>query len=166
MDFTTFQASAADADTIGEIHASSWLAAYGPFFAPEFFAQAVRHRRTKWPAVLAERKGAVLLGALGGRPLAFAFIGESPTRPGSAEIHSCFAHPDGWGTGVTAFLMAAAIDRLREDGYRHVHLWTLRDTAQSRRFYAKCGFAESGETRGWDFGDGNLLPQVEYGRGL
>jgi RimJ/RimL family protein N-acetyltransferase len=43
-----------------------------------------------------------------------------------------------------------------------VHLWTLRDTPQSRRFYTKCGFTETGATTTRDFGDGNPLAQVEY----
>jgi hypothetical protein len=45
-----------------------------------------------------------------------------------------------------------------------VNLWTLRDTPQSRRFYLKTGFADTGATRQRDFGNGRL-PQVEYERG-
>jgi hypothetical protein len=53
---------------------------------------------------------------------------------------------------------------LSEDGYAHVHLWTSRDTPQSRRFYLKSGFTESGAVGTHDFGDGNPLEQVEYER--
>lgn len=60
--------------------------------------------------------------------------------------------------------MTATLQRLRSDGYDRVHLWTLRDTPQSRRFYIKCGFTETGATQDRDFGDGNPLPQVEYER--
>jgi hypothetical protein len=45
-----------------------------------------------------------------------------------------------------------------------VHLRTLRDTPQSRRFYTKCGFTESGNESTFDYGDGNPLPMVEYVR--
>jgi hypothetical protein len=60
--------------------------------------------------------------------------------------------------------MTATLQRLAADGYDGVHLWTLRDTPQSRRFYTKCGFTETGATQDRDFGDGTPLPQVEYER--
>jgi hypothetical protein len=60
--------------------------------------------------------------------------------------------------------MAATLDSA--SGFPAVHLWTLRDTPQSRRFYVKSGFAETGATRDLDFGDGRPLPQVEYERTL
>ncbi|WP_424532430.1 GNAT family N-acetyltransferase [Sphaerisporangium viridialbum] len=162
QDFTVFLASAGDGEALGEIHAESWKVAYAGFFAPEFFAEAVGHRRVKWHDVLAKGEDVVMLAALDGRPLALSFFGSSPARPGSAQIFSFFGHPRGWGTGVAGALMAATLRRLREDGFAQVHLWTLRDTPQSRRFYAKSGFTQSGAARGYDFGDGNLIAQVEY----
>lgn len=147
---------------VGEIHAESWRAAYAPFFAPEFFAEAVRRRRSRWRGVLAEGKGTAMLAASDGRPLAFSYFGSSPTRLESAEIFGFYGHPDGWGTGVANALVTASLHGIREQGFGRVHLWTLRDTPQSRRFYAKSGFVESGAVRGHDFGDGNLIEQVEY----
>ncbi|MGV9777572.1 N-acetyltransferase family protein [Streptosporangium sp. NPDC003464] len=160
--FTVFQASPEDGDAIGEIHAESWKAAYGSFFAPEFFSEALRRRRNRWPGVLAEEEGTAMLAALDGRRLAFSYFGSSPTWPESAEIFGFYGHPDGWGTGVANALMTASLHRIREQGFGRVHLWTLRDTPQSRRFYAKSGFVESGAVRGHDFGDGNPIEQVEY----
>ncbi|NUR93080.1 MAG: GNAT family N-acetyltransferase [Nonomuraea sp.] len=151
---------------MGVIHSESWKAAYAGFFGQEFFDEAVRHRRGRWHGVLAEGAGTVLLAALDGRPLAFSFFGPSPTRPGSVEIFGFYGHPDGWGSGVAATLMTATLRRLAEDGATHVHLWTLRDTPQSRRFYAKSGFTESGVVQDHDYGDGTLIAQVEYERSL
>ncbi|NUW43257.1 GNAT family N-acetyltransferase [Nonomuraea rhodomycinica] len=171
-DFIVFPATPEHADTMGEIHAEAWAVAYRPYFAPAFFERAVAHRRGKWHAVLAvlaeaEAEGAgadtVLLAARpGGRPLAYAYFGASPERPGDVEIFGFYNHPEAWGSGVAGTLMAATLDTLRARGFRRAHLWTLRDTAQSRRFYAKNGFTESGATRGHDFGDGNPIDQVEY----
>ncbi|MEV0614053.1 GNAT family N-acetyltransferase [Nonomuraea sp. NPDC050404] len=160
--FTVSQATPADGDAVGEIHAESWQAAYASFFAPEFFAQAVLNRRTKWRDVLAEGKDTALLAALDGRPLAFSFFGRSSIRPGSAEIFGFYGHPEGWGSGIAQALMTAVLDRIRADGFTHTHLWTLRDTPQSRRFYTRSGFTESGTVRDHDYGDGNPLAQVEY----
>ncbi|MCU1685738.1 MAG: hypothetical protein JWQ81_6477 [Amycolatopsis sp.] len=106
----------------------------------------------------------ILLAALDGRPLALSNSLPSAARPGFAEIYSFYGHPDGWGSGIAATLMTQTLRHLRDDGYTHAHLWTLRDTPQSRRFYLKSGFTESGAVGTHDFGDGNPLNQVEYER--
>jgi RimJ/RimL family protein N-acetyltransferase len=156
-------ASPDDGDVVGEIHAESWKSAYAGFFAQEFFAEAVRERRGKWHAVLAENpESTVMLAVLDGRPLAFSYFGRSPERPGLAELFGFYGHPDGWGSGVAGALMTASVRAMREAGFGGVHLWTLRDTPQSRRFYTKNGFTESGTTRAHDFGDGHAIEQVEY----
>lgn len=154
-----------DGDALGEIHAAAWEAAYAPFFAPGFATDAVRDRRGRWHArIRDDGPETVLLAALDGRPLALSFSGPSAHRPGWAEIHSCYGHPDGWGSGVAGVLMADTLRHLAAAGFDGVHLWTLRDTPRSRRFYAKSGFAESGGVRTFDFGDGNPLTQIEYER--
>ncbi|MGI5350858.1 N-acetyltransferase family protein [Streptomyces sp. CA-250714] len=159
------RAGPGDGDVLGEIHAAAWEAAYASFFEPEFVHDAVRSRRTRWHERVAEgRPGTILLAVLDGRPLALSSFHPSPSRPGFAEIWSFYAHPDGWGSGVAAALMTETLRHVRADGFVRVHLWTLRDTPQSRRFYAKCGFTECGTTRALDFGDGNPLDQVEYER--
>nr|WP_062335915.1 GNAT family N-acetyltransferase [Herbidospora sakaeratensis] len=152
-----------DGDALGEIHAAAWIA-YEPFFEPAFYEKAVAHRREKWHAVLAEGAETVLLARLDERPLAFACYGASADRASAAEVYDFFGHPDGWGSGIAAALMAATSSRMERDGFGSVHLWTFRDTARSRRFYTKTGFVESGETRRYDFAEGGLIDQVEYVR--
>ncbi|WP_322871522.1 GNAT family N-acetyltransferase [Streptomyces goshikiensis] len=176
------RAGPADGDALGRIHAAAWEAAYGPFFEPEFAAREVRSRRTRWHARVAAPaqpsaevsaqaqaqtpagRGTILLAEVEGRPLALSVFLPSPARPGLAEIATFYGHPDGWGTGVAAALMTETLRRLSDEGCAGAHLWTLRDTPRSRRFYAKCGFTETGATRTFDFGEGNLLAQVEYER--
>lgn len=158
------RAGPGDGDALGEIHAASWAAAYAPFFEPRFAADGVQDRRTRWHDRIAEPASMILLAAVDGRPLALSYSRPSATRPGFAEIFSFYGHPDGWGTGVATVLMTDTLRRLREDGYRRVHLWTLRDTPQSRRFYLKSGFTETGAVSTHDYGDGNPLDQVEYER--
>ncbi|WUH98979.1 GNAT family N-acetyltransferase [Spirillospora sp. NBC_00431] len=153
-----------DGDALGEIHAVAWEASHARFFRPEFAARAVESRRTKWHERIAEGAGVILLAVRDGRPLALSFMRPSPTRPGLAEIFAFYCHPDGWGGGIAATLMDGTLRRLRDDGFTRVHLWTLRDTSQSRRFYAKCGFTESGAARSFDYGDGTTVAQVEYER--
>lgn len=160
------QASEDDGDALGEIHAASWEAAYAEFFDAVFAEQGVRDRRTRWHERTRATNGTILLGEVDGRPLALSYSVSSPTRAGYAEIYSFYGHPDGWGSGVAHALMTETLDRLHDEGFSRVHLWTLRDTGRSRRFYIKQGFTESGDTRLHDFGDGRPLEQVEYERAL
>lgn len=162
---TVRRAGQDDGGILGGIHAAAWEAAYAPFFDPEFAAQGVRSRRTRWHERLERQDGAtMLLAERDGRPLALSAFKPSATRPGLAEILSFYSHPDGWGTGIAAVLMTGTLDHLRDTGFAGAHLWTLRDTPQSRRFYTKCGFTECGTARTFDFGDGRPLAQVEYER--
>jgi len=155
-----------DADALGEVHAESWKAAYGSLFQPDFTARSVESRRERWHQRIADGVGPILLAELDHRPLALSFSVPSSPPEGLAEIYSFYGHPDGWGSGVAAALMAETLRVLHGDGRIDVHLWTLKSTAQSRRFYAKCGFSESGAERAYDFGDGQVFDQVEYRRPL
>lgn len=155
-----------DGGVLGEIHAAAWEAAYAPMFQPEFAARAIESRRRRWHSRIADGAGSILIAELDGRPLALSFWVPSSTRPGLAEISGFYGHPDGWGSGVAAALMTETLGSVRKIRHTRVHLWTLRSTAQSRRFYAKCGFIESGAERTHDFGDGRCLDQVEYWRSV
>lgn len=106
----------------------------------------------------------MLLAELDRRPLALSYCTPESTQSDLAEIYSFYGHPDGWGSGVAATLMTETLHNLQAHGYATVHLWTLRSTAQSHRFYSKCGFTESGAERTYDFGDGQSLDQLEYER--
>lgn len=155
-------AEVADGDVLGEIHAAGWAAAYAPFFGPEFAAANVADRLTRWHKRIASHPGEILLASLDGRPLALSWFG--PSREGLGEVIGFYGHPDGWGSGIAAALMTETLNHMRAKGFTAAHLWTARDTQQSRRFYTKCGFTETGATRLHDFGEGNLLAQVEYRR--
>ncbi|MGC4938652.1 GNAT family N-acetyltransferase [Kribbella sp. DT2] len=157
-------AAPTDGAAVGAVHAASWAAAYAPFFDREFAAAEIDSRLTRWHDRLRNPSGLILLARLDDRPLGLSWSVPSTERPGHGEILSLYAHPDGWGTGVAAELMTTTLEHLRQDGYRQVHLWTLRDTPRSRRFYVKSGFAETGQTRDRDFGDGHPLAQLEFAR--
>lgn len=122
------QAEPDDGRVLGEIHAAAWEAAYAPFFAPDFAARGVLSRRTRWHDRVAGGTGTILLAALDDRPVALSLCLPSPGRPGLAEICSFYSHPDAWGSGVAAVLMTGTLNRLRDEGFTRVHLWTLRDT--------------------------------------
>ncbi|MFI7146302.1 GNAT family N-acetyltransferase [Nonomuraea sp. NPDC050022] len=169
---TVHPAEPGDGDILGEIHALSWGVSHGPFCTPKVAAAGVEERRTKWHGILAEVEAeaegmdTILLARLNEQPGAFARFGASTSRPGHAEIHTFFAHPDVWGSGIAKALLTAVLDRVRDAGYDDVHLWTLRDSAQARRFYAKNGFAETGRTHDHNFDEGPPLALVELERAV
>ncbi|MEV6417292.1 GNAT family N-acetyltransferase [Kribbella sp. NPDC051718] len=156
------RAAATDGEAVGIVHAASWEAAYAPFFDESFAVEQVEARLARWHDRVASPEGLVMVAAVDGRVLAFSWSVPSSSRAGFAEINSFYGHPDGWGTGVAAALMSETVRRLRADGFDGIHLWTLRDTPQSRRFYTKSGFIETGATTTRDFGDGEAIAQVEY----
>lgn len=163
---TVHVAEPGDADVLGEIHALSWGVSHGPLCAPKVAAAGIEERRTKWHAVLAEGGDPILLARLNERPGAFARFGASTSRPGLAEIHTFFAHPDVWGSGISMVLLTAVLDGARDAGYDNVHLWTLRDSPQARRFYAKNGFTETGRTHDHHFDEGPPLALIELERAV
>ncbi|MFI6298839.1 GNAT family N-acetyltransferase [Nonomuraea sp. NPDC050790] len=165
-EITVRPAEPGDGDVLGEIHALSWGVSHGPLCAPKVAAAGVKERRTRWHGILAEGGDTILLARLNERPGAFARFGASTSRPGVAEIQTFFAHPDVWGSGISMALLTAILDRVRDAGYDDVHLWTLRDSAQARRFYAKNGFAETGRTHDHEFDEGPPLALVELERAV
>ncbi|WP_223189733.1 GNAT family N-acetyltransferase [Nonomuraea terrae] len=163
---TIREARPGDGDVLGEIHATSWGISHGPLCTPKVAAAGIQERRTKWHAIPDEGNNTILLALLDGRPGAFARFGDSSSRFGLAEIHTFFAHPDVWGSGLSAVLLTATLDQLRDAGYDRVHLWTLRDSAQARRFYTKNGFTETGRRHDHDFGEGPAVALIELERAM
>ncbi|MEU1387561.1 MULTISPECIES: GNAT family N-acetyltransferase [unclassified Nonomuraea] len=163
---TVHPAQPGDGDVLGEIHALSWGVSHGPLCAPKVAAAGIEERRGKWHGILAEGGDPILLARLNERPGAFARFGASTSRPGSAEIYTFFAHPDVWGSGIAGVLLTAVLDAARDAGYDDVHLWTIRDSAQARRFYAKNGFTETGRTHDHEFEEGPALALIELERAL
>ncbi len=157
-----------DGAAIGEAHAEAWLAGYGHIFESEFLIAAAESRRVEWPNVvrmLLEPPNLVMVGELDARVVAFAYA--HPAKPpGVAEIAGFYCHPDAWGSGIAAELMTRTRSELAQS-FGAVFLWTLRDTARSRRFYEKAGFRATGNERNetltnWTTGAAVECPAVEY----
>jgi hypothetical protein len=156
------RAAPGDADALGEVHAAAWEAAYVPLFDADFAARGIQDRRTRWHSRIGD--GTLLLAALDGRILACPPCFRLRPGLGSPRSTASTATQTVGASGVAGALMTGTLDSLRADRVTPAHLWTLRDTPRSRRFYTTCGFVETGAVRTRDFGDGNPLAQVEYER--
>ena len=80
-----------------------------------------------------------------------------------AEIYAIYVHPVRWRKGAGSALMEAALDRIRQDGYSQVVLWTMRDNARARSFYERMGFHRDGMTQ-VNERQGETFIEVRFGR--
>ncbi|GGK21965.1 N-acetyltransferase [Pilimelia terevasa] len=67
-------------------------------------------------------------------------------RP-TAELSKCYVHPDHFGTGVAADLVAASVAAAARRGAAAVWLGVNQQNARANRFYDRCGFAVVGHKR-------------------
>ncbi|PMC75774.1 MULTISPECIES: GNAT family N-acetyltransferase [unclassified Brachybacterium] len=90
------------------------------------------------------------------------YTAEHPLAEGSVNIVSVFVRPAHRGTGVTAALLAAADQAMRERGRTRQLLETPEDNTPARRTYERLGFTETGRR----FPDPRRagLEEVEYER--
>lgn len=76
--------------------------------------------------------------------MGFAGFGANRNNLGTdtGELHGLYVDPDYWSRGIGAALLLEAEAWLAQTGYQRAILWTLADSARTRRFY---------EGRGWQF---------------
>ena len=72
-------AEARDGDSLGEIHAAAWEAAYAPMFQPDFATCGVESRRGRWHQRLAGGTGSILVAELDGQRQALSLCLSSST---------------------------------------------------------------------------------------
>ena len=73
-------------------------------------------------------------------------IGDGPVR----ELGSMWVAPAHRGSGLAAALVSAVLTWAREDGATSVTLWVVETNARATAFYARCGFAPTGERKPHD----------------
>ncbi|GAB3435772.1 GNAT family N-acetyltransferase [Actinophytocola sediminis] len=162
------EATVADAEAIGEVHAEAWRAGHRDLFERDWLDRLAERRRTVWTSVLGEwryRKHTMLVAERGPRVAGFVYFGPHSDRTPDAEVLDCYAHPSVWGQRVAATLMDTAFERLRDSGFGRVRLWTMAGANRARGFYTSFGFEETGRRREHDFGDGRPVLEVEYAAG-
>ncbi len=86
-----------------------------------------------------------------------------PDWPGFGEIVSLYLLPESMGKGYGKALLAAAVKRLAEQGFRDALLWVLEENRRARRFYERAGFTLTGDVMDDEIG-GKPLREVLYFR--
>ena len=65
------------------------------------------------------------------------------------------------GKGYGKFLIEMAVGELKKLGFKKILLWVLEENHRARKFYEKCGFVQTGESRNDNIG-GKDLKEVMY----
>jgi L-amino acid N-acyltransferase YncA len=159
------RATAADARGIAEVHVGSWRHAYRGLLPDGFLDRlSVEEREASWREAFRDRGAAVFVAEEEGRVIGFASFGPSRDRdagPEVGEIPAIYVDPTVVGAGVGRALLDAAIEAMREAGYRRATLWVLEANAHARRFYERAGWRWDGTVSRHDFDCANE-PVVRY----
>ena len=156
-------ASLEDARAIAAVHIASWHAAYRGLMPDEVLDALTLDRRERdWQGWLAEggARQHTLVAERDGSVEAFCTL-ELPSSEADepndvAGIPALYAPPDAFGRGHGPALMTAAIEAMRERGFREAILWMLDGNARAAAFYQRTGWVPDGGRRparyGIDFG--------------
>jgi GNAT superfamily N-acetyltransferase len=168
-----------DARAIAAVHVASWRAAYRGLFPDRVLdGLSVDARERDWRGWLDEggARQFTLLAERDGRIVAFCTI-EMPARADDepedvAAIPALYADPDTFGTGAGSALMDAAVEAMRDAGYREAFLWMLEGNRRAASFYERRGWRPDGTVRladypGISYAPGEERPmEVRYRRSL
>ncbi len=161
------QAALADAEDIGEAHASAWEAAYVDLFEPETLRHAAAVRRTMWAHILTGSDfdlSGLLVAEQDAQVVGYSHFGHAAGRDGQGEIFGFYLHPTAWGQGAATRLMRASLLGLHRQGHASVVVWTHPGAARAQAFYVKSGFRATGRSRTAQLGPGVEAPEVEFVR--
>ena len=154
-----------DLAAIADVHAAAWQVAYRDLFEPDFLTGLLTRTHELWTRILddpAFGEQTLLVAERGTRIAAFAYM--VPTsQDREMEISAFYAHPSAWGSGVAHTLIDGVWDALNGVADR-ASFWTLSGFNRARKFYLRCGFAETGNTREIDYGDRRPVLELEYAR--
>jgi GNAT superfamily N-acetyltransferase len=138
-----------DALQIADLQIAAWRAAFLPIL-PDGFEIPPREQFLIMGERTPAEPGVERTVATADRVMGFLSHGPSrdegaPERVG--EVRALFVHPEAWGHGLGAALVANALERLRGNGFQEVTLWSFRDNHRANAFYERQGFEPDGASQ-------------------
>jgi len=152
-----------EGERLGQIYLSSGRAAWARHLSPVGLS-GVRSPGEEWERWISDPDLIVLVAERRGEPAAVALLCRStdddsdPARV--ALLDRLYTEPASWRRGLGRALLDAAMEELRERGFREVTLWTA-EWNTSRGFYEALGWAPDGATREKTFA-GSTFTEVRY----
>jgi GNAT superfamily N-acetyltransferase len=156
-----------DAERVAVTHVASWRVGYAGLLPDALLASlSVEERTASWVNHLDPSARGKTLVATSGDGTVHGFASVGPSRdddatPGTGELWALYTHPDAWGRGVGAALVACAASELRERGVSRATLWVLTGNDRARRFSESHGWQPDGRSRVDSRGDVRL-DEVRY----
>ncbi len=140
-----------DADNVAAVHVRSWQVGYRGLLPDDYLAGLHPEDRAQHytfedtdpaqPATLVAVEDSTIIG--------FATIG--PCRDHDAgpagELLALYVDPPSWGSGVGRALIAAARERLFDEGFTQTVLWVLTGNKRAEHFYRIDGWSHDGVRR-------------------
>ena len=168
MEFRIRPASVHDAETLREVHAASFRAAYRDLIAEPALSEAFDGKDADWYRRMIDAPGTPLAGTwvaeVEGEAVGFAHFRESGD-PGTADLTLLYLHPDIWGGGVARPLLDGALDDMRTLEFASARVEVFADHPRAQRFYERAGFRWMDDADHRIYGD-QVLPVVHYVLGL
>lgn len=144
---------------ISRVYEESWKYAYRGII-PQTYLDSIPQGHWADAADREGRRSLILLEE--GRIVGTSCVSRSRLEELSdwGEIISIYLLPEYIGKGFGHALLCAAVEELRQMGFRSVFLWVLEENARARRFYEREGFTESGKVLDDEIG-GRALREVQ-----
>ena len=149
-----------DFESIGNIYARSWQAAYRGI-VPQDYLESLSGAR--WSSVLSTSRYDAYVIIEDNR-----YIGTSSVCPardeelrGWGEIISIYLLPEYFGKGYAKPLLKTAMDDLLSKGFQDIYLWVLDENRRAQKFYTKNNFVKSSDRKQIEIG-GKELTEIRY----
>lgn len=168
--FAVRNAAADDADAICDVQVAASRAGLRGVIDDRVLdsARFERDHRARWRAwQLPTDSEVVVVTTADGSVVGFVALGPErdpgdPLGTPRGEVYALYVHPDAWGSGAAASLLAEAARRLAERGYSMGVLWVLAGNPRARAFYERCGWRWTGESAWYERIGDELVESVEY----
>lgn len=135
-----------DAEDLFALARHTELAAYGHIFDSERHPFPDRPIRERWRRRLQRPSADMdIIVACAGEEIVGVVVAVA------GKVENLLVRPDRWRNGIGLRLLDAALEGLRERGYREATLDVLKDNIRARRFYERCGWRLDGRQRPAEF---------------
>ncbi len=154
-----------DAAGIARVQIDTWRAAYRRIMAPRLLDDMSDVRIAAfWAQVIAEARGSsfCFVASAGERVVGFASGGprQHSSDTSRGEVYALYVLPEFQGRGVGRRLVVTSFERMLELGMAEGRIWTLRENAPARAFYARIGGTLT--DNGFNDIGGIRYPEVAY----
>lgn len=150
-DWVIRRAAPPDSLAVARVHVRSWQEGYRALLPAAYLdALSIEERAQRYtfasedpaaPITFVAEQDALICG------FATVMAARDADAKGAGELAALYVHPEHWGQGMGAALVASARQHLRARGFENALLWVLSGNVRAERFYSRDGWAADGHAR-------------------